>query len=104
MKTNSLVRRTKTRELRRFLIVCEGEKTEPNYFRMFPENNEVYDEIDIHGTGYNTESLVKKAIELKNEAIKKKEPYIEVWCVFDKDSFSNEQFQGAIDLARKSKI
>jgi len=61
----SLTRRENTRKLRRFLIVCGGEKTKPNYFRNFPENPEVYDRIDIHGTGYNTVSLVEEVIRLK---------------------------------------
>jgi hypothetical protein len=42
-KQKTLTRLEKVRELRRFLIVCEGEKTEPNYFRKFPDNPEVYD-------------------------------------------------------------
>jgi len=99
-----LTRRENTRKLRRFLIVCEGEKTEPNYFRKFPENPEVYDKIDIHGIGYNTISLVNEAIRLKNDALKRKEPYIEVWCVFDKDDFTMEQFQNAILLAGRNNI
>lgn len=103
-KRKSLARKEKTKSVRRFLIVCEGEKTEPNYFKKFPDNPEVYDSIDIHGTGYNTVSLVQEAIRLKNEAQKRNEPYIEVWCVFDKDDFSIEQFQNAIFLATKNRI
>jgi hypothetical protein len=103
-KRKALTRLKDTRKLRRILIVCEGEKTEPNYFRKFPENPEVYDRIDIHGTGYNTVSLVNEAIKLKNEAQKKKEPYIEVWCVFDKDDFSLELFINAILLAGRNQI
>ena len=103
-KPKTLTRSENTRKLRRFLIVCEGEKTEPNYFRKFPENPEVYDHIDIYGSGYNTMSLVNEAIRLKTEAQIRKEPYIEVWSVFDKDDFTVEQFQGAIMLARKNQI
>jgi hypothetical protein len=103
-KRKALTRLKDTRKLRRILIVCEGEKTEPNYFKRFPENPEVYDRIDIHGTGYNTVSLVNEAIKLKNEARKKKEPYIEVWCVFDKDDFSVELFINAILLAGRNQI
>jgi len=99
-----LIRRENIRPLRRILIVCEGEKTEPNYFKKFPANPEVYDRIDIHGTGYNTVSLVKEAIRLNNEALERKEPYIEVWCVFDKDDFSIDRFQNAINLAKINKI
>jgi len=103
-KRKSLTRLENNRKLRRFLIVCEGEKTEPNYFRKFPENPEVYDRIDIYGTGYNTISLVNEAIRLKLEAQKRKEPYIEVWCVFDRDDFPIDQFKSAIILAGKNQI
>ncbi len=103
-KRKSLTRKEKTKSLRRFLIVCEGEKTEPNYFKKFPDNPEVYDSIDIHGTGYNTVSLVQEAIRLKNEAQNRNEPYIEVWCVFDKDNFGIEQFKNSIFLAAKNRI
>jgi hypothetical protein len=103
-KSKSLTRPENTRKLRRFLIVCEGKKTEPNYFSEFPENPEVCDYIDIHGTGYNTESLVKEAIRLRDDALKRKEPYIEVWCVFDKDDFPIEQFYKAISLAGQNNI
>jgi len=103
-RRKSLIRLENNRKLRRFLIVCEGEKTEPNYFRKFPENPEVYDRIDIYGTGYNTVSLVNEAIRLKYEAQKRKEPYIEVWCVFDKDDFPIDQFKNAIVLAGKNQM
>jgi hypothetical protein len=64
----------------------------------------VYDRIDIHGTGYNTVSLVTEAIRIKNEAMRRREPYIETWCVFDKDDFSNDSFANAIALAEKNQI
>jgi hypothetical protein len=99
-----LTRRQNIRKLRRILIVCEGEKTEPNYFRKFPANPEVYDRIDVCGTGYNTISLVNEAIRVKNLALQNKEPYIEIWCVFDKDDFSVESFASAIKLAEKNQI
>jgi hypothetical protein len=93
-----------TRHPRVILIVCEGSKTEPNYFKAFPENPHVYDEIDIHGTGYNTVSLIRKAIDLRNEAQRNRKPYQEVWCVFDRDSFSWQSFNEAIALAKSEKI
>jgi hypothetical protein len=100
----ALTRRQNTRKLRRILIVCEGTKTEPNYFRNFPANPEVYDSIDIHGTGYNTESLIEEAIRIKNRALQNKEPYIEAWCVFDKDDFPIQSFTNAITLAGENQI
>jgi hypothetical protein len=103
-KDKLLSRREKVRKPRRILIVCEGEKTEPNYFRRFQANPEVYDRIEVHGTGYNTVSLINEAIRIKNEAIQRKEPYIEIWCVFDKDDFSIESFENAIRLAGQNQI
>jgi hypothetical protein len=100
-KKNVLTRREKTRKLRRILIVCEGEKTEPNYFKKFKANPEVFDAIDVQGTGYNTVSLITEAIKIKEA---KKEPYIEIWCVFDKDDFSIESFEKAIKLAEQNQI
>jgi hypothetical protein len=102
--TAELRRAEGTRQPRVILIVCEGSKTEPNYFKAFPENHRVYDEIDIQGTGYNTLSLVTKAIQLKNDAQKNRKPYQEVWCVFDRDSFPWESFNEAIALAKREKI
>lgn len=56
-----------TRDTReRFLIVCEGQRTEPNYFECFRVPKRVSD-IDVRGCGYNTVSLVKKAIELQSQ-------------------------------------
>jgi hypothetical protein len=101
---NKLARLQKNRKLRKILIVCEGEKTEPNYFVKFDANPEVYDNLDIHGTGYNTVSLIREAIRIRDEAILKREPYIETWCVFDKDDFPIETFESAIRLAEQNRI
>ena len=87
-------RKVDTREVRqRFLIVCEGEKTEPNYFRSFcvPKN---VAEIDVQGLGENPSKLVQSAKELK-----KQEDYDQVWCVFDRDSWTVEDFNNAIKNA-----
>ncbi len=103
-KQKLLSRREKNRKPRRILIVCEGKKTEPDYFRKFQANQEVYDSIEIFGTGYNTVSLINEAIRIKNEALQRKEPYIETWCVFDKDDFSIGSFENAIRLAEQNQI
>ena len=103
-RKTDLTRRQNTRKLRRILIVCEGEKTEPNYFRKFPANPEVYDSLVIQGTGYNTVSLIDEAIRMKKFALQKKEPYIETWCVFDKDDFPIASFENAIKRAKKNQI
>jgi hypothetical protein len=87
------VRKVNTREIRqRFLIVCEGEKTEPNYFRSFRAPTVV---IDIQGLGKNPSRLVKSAKEKNNQ-----EDYDQVWCVFDRDSVTQEDFNNAINNAK----
>lgn len=92
------------RQLRRILIVCEGEKTEPSYFRAFPEKPDVFDSLDIKGIGNNTVYVVNKAIELRDKAIKEGNPYIETWAVFDKDDFPQKDFESAIKIAAENKI
>lgn len=86
------------------LIVCEGEQTEPNYFNAFSEDNNLKIDIEIEGTGYNTDSLVKKAIRLKEERENTNKPYIEVWCVFDRDDFKKVNFNNAFELAKQNGI
>jgi hypothetical protein len=77
----------------RFLIVCEGTKTEPNYFEGFRVPGQV---LEVIGTGYNTESLVEEAIRLKQE---QSQTFDQCWCVFDRDSFAPDAFNNAIRKA-----
>jgi hypothetical protein len=102
-KKHSYTRRTgfRGRPFKRLLIVCEGGKTEPNYFRQFKATAA---DIKIVGTGYNTMSLVKEALELKKEAKKKNAPYDEIWCVFDRDSFPADNVDNAWQTAKKKKL
>ncbi len=78
------------------LIVCEGENTEPSYFNKFKLTTAT---IKAVGEGYNTISLVNRAIELS-----KKNKYDEVWCVFDKDDFKDLDFNNAIYTANTNKF
>ena len=58
-----LTRQVNTREVKQtFLIVCEGEKTEPNYFRSFRVLTAT---VRVEGAGMNTLSLIKETIRLK---------------------------------------
>lgn len=82
--------------IRKILIVCEGEQTEPNYFRSFRVASRV---CDVRGTGCNTVSLVNDAIRLNGEG-----SYREVWCVFDKDSFTAAHVANAFQLAKQNKF
>lgn len=83
---------------KRLLIVCEGTKTEPNYFKAFCITSA---EVKIVGDGFNTKSLVKYAKTEKDKAVREKLPYDQVWCVFDRDSFSKEQFNEAVRMAEQ---
>ena len=84
-----------TRELKAFfLIVCEGEKTEPNYFKSFPKTNgSIVFDLTFDGGGISTTKVVEKAIELRDKSTLK---YDRVWAVFDKDSFLPVNFNRAI--------
>ena len=99
---NDTNRKDKTRK--RFFIVCEGEKTEPNYFKKFSVD------VDIQlskGEGKDTKSLVEKAIKLKNGL--KSDERNRVWCVFDRDKNDQnphdaQNFNAAITLAQTNGI
>ena len=105
----ALIRRYARKEKRRkprnivvrILIVCEGEKTEPNYFNAFREINQGTTIIEVEGCGMNTSSVVKKAIELSEGS---EQEYDRVWAVFDKDSFSSQRFNEAIAKALQAGI
>lgn len=95
-------RKTAFRELRQsFLIVCEGEKTEPNYFRKFRVPEIV---VDVRGIGHNTLSLVKKAVDMRERGRNEGTPYDQVWCVFDRNSFPADSFNSALELAQRENI
>lgn len=106
MKNNNISRKDRLKSKRQapanYLIVCEGKKTEPNYFNGLKRKiNEKYGNkvdvlipnIDVKGTGMNTTSLVKYTQKTVNHANK---VYGQVWVVFDKDDYNDEQFDSAI--------
>lgn len=78
------------------LIVCEGENTEPSYFRQFRLSSA---RVEPVGEGYNTVSLVNRAIQIASQ-----KEFEQVWCVFDKDDFSAVDFNNAIALAEANKF
>lgn len=89
---------------KRFLIICEGENTEPYYFRSFPVATA---EVKAFGTGRSKTSLVDHAVFLVSQEIP--DPERDVWIVFDMDydpskdeSIQRNDFNQAIRLAEKN--
>ena len=85
----------------RFLIVCEGERTEPNYFKGLVKDK--YSEVrseDIVGEGRSTCALVKRTEEIREKLERQRQlRFDHVWVVFDKDDFND--FNEAITLAER---
>ncbi|MBI5915863.1 MAG: RloB domain-containing protein [Bacteroidetes bacterium] len=90
-----------------FLLICEGEKTEPNYFKSLREFlPEHMVDIEISGEGRNTVGVVKSAI-LKRQGREQNKllpPFDEVYAIFDKDDFPDEHFNEAVSLCEKENI
>ena len=77
---------------RRILIVCEGEVTEPRYFRDLGNRVRTGLEVKVVGPVGVPWTVVSEAIRLSAEARRaaKREQdrfllYDEIWCVFDRD-------------------
>lgn len=84
---------------RNILIVCEGEKTEPNYFESFRRRllGGEGDRVVVVGVGDNTVSLVERAREIVDDRLRSDEPpFYHVWIVFDKDEFPDDRFDCAV--------
>ena len=94
-------------ERKYFLLVCEGERTEPLYFdyfkRILPKH---LLEVQIIGAGDNTINVVKRAITERDKraADHINPPYDETWAIFDKDDFPDDHFNDAIQLANNNRI
>lgn len=83
-------------------IFCEGEKTEPLYFEGFKKaikSNAAYKNlVHVHVEGVGAETLrVIYAAEEYVRANKLKNAI--VWCVYDKDSFPNQDFNAVSERA-----
>nr|VFK77957.1 MAG: RloB-like protein [Candidatus Kentron sp. SD] len=74
------------------LIVCEGEKTEPNYFKELRKEYRL-SVVNIHvisADGSDPVSVVRTARRRQQERRKqRKMPYDRIWCVFDRDEHAN---------------
>lgn len=99
-RSASLARRQSTRDVKQsILIVCEGVRTEPDYFKAFRMTAAT---VKATGQAMNTTSLVNKAISIRDADQKKKRTYDQCWVVFDKDDFPAKDFNEAIALAERN--
>ncbi|MBI2301738.1 MAG: RloB domain-containing protein [Armatimonadetes bacterium] len=86
----------------RFLVVCEGEKTEPLYFRSLRDERGLLPvEVEVLGpeTGTDPRNLVDNAASRQRRARRGDDPYDQVWCVFDRDQ--HDHIPEATDRARQ---
>ena len=98
-RTSDLSRRQGVREIKQsFLIVCEWENTEPDYFKAFRMTAAT---VKAVGQAMNTMTLVSKAISIREADQKRKKFYDQCWVVFDKDDFPAKDFNQAIVFAEK---
>lgn len=93
---------TRSMHARRWLIVCEGEKTEPNYLSGLISyinalSADPIVDAKICGVGKCTKSLVAHAYRLKQTA---NIGFERVFVVFDKDDFPDGDFNTSISLCK----
>lgn len=105
MRINALkkYRYEKNKETREFfLIVCEGEKTEPNYFEGFKRDLQKHVvQLEVYGGCGNTMSLIEYAEQQNSKRLKLYGmQYDQVWLVFDKDDFPAHKFNSTITESR----
>ena len=81
---------------KRYLLVCEGEKTEPYYFKGLEKTLKPGVAIVAVGEGRNTLTLVDQAVQEQKRLEKRGESADEVWVVMDRDSFPAANFDNAI--------
>lgn len=80
--------------IRSHYIFCEGEKTEPSYFRNFAHcirSNPIYKNMPIHvvGCAMGTKRILEQAV---TEVERNNVHSADVWCVYDKDDFPKDDF------------
>jgi hypothetical protein len=97
-RKSRFIRKTNIKPIKQtFLIICEGKNTEPDYFNAFRLTSA---HVKALGEGFNTLSLVTRAIQYKAQEITAGRKYNQYWVVFDKDSFPASDFNSAILMAK----
>ena len=100
-KNRSYKRKGMTRKPKdTFLIVCQGEETEKNYFKSIKKEYRISN-LQIMVESTDPENMVDYTLKQKcrtNSRIN------EAWCVFDKDETTDENFNKSIVEAKNHKI
>ncbi len=86
--------------LRRYLIVCEDAKSSRLYLLAFPYDRALV-QIESEGGCGETLSVVNRGIELRNEAIKAGTPFVETYCVIDRDDHPVDRYRSAFEVANE---
>lgn len=100
-KGGALQRQQNTRlKNKRYLIVCEGSKTEPNYFREMLADLKVRPSVVrlAPNDGNSPDRIVAHALALYLEDAALGDAYDTVYCVFDRDTHST--FDAAVAQTR----
>ena len=90
------------------LIVGEGQKTEPNYFRELKLEDNVTAKFSLtvkKGHGRSPGGVIEEALRYKLQAENRGEYYDEVWCVLDVEGpDKHESLERAVVVARRNDI
>ena len=98
-KESPFRRRPAFRPLREsFLILCEGERTEPYYFNAFRLATATVRALPV--TPGDAMAVVRAAIKRLDTETDSGKVYDHYWVVFDKDATPNNVFNAAIALAQ----
>jgi len=95
-------RRSRRDPYAKVLIVCEGEKTEPNYFNGLKDHYGLNSaNVEVCGEcGSDPSSIVEFANARYREERNAGDPFDRVYCVFDKDTHTS--YQQAIDQINRA--
>ena len=80
-----------------FLIVTNGKRSEKNYFEVLRSKIKSIYKIKVQFINGDPTEVVSVAVKAKTESNR-------VWCVFDKDEFSDNSIYHAMAIARKNHV
>lgn len=86
----------------RILLVCEGEKTEPSYFKDMINSLRLSNQVKIgSNNGSSPDKVVARAVELFDSSKSEGDAFDEVYCIFDSDA--HEHFNKAVSRLKELK-